>query len=81
MSFCVVIVVHSFILNEVLSLNAQECVPLNFHQYLFVLNEVLSLNAQESGYPSRRGERNTLLNEVLSLNAQECPCGRTASIP
>ena len=68
-------------LNEVLSLNAQECVPLNFHQYLFVLNEVLSLNAQESGYPSRRGERNTLLNEVLSLNAQECPCGRTASIP
>ena len=59
------------ILNEVLSLNAQECVPLNFHQYLFVLNEVLSLNAQESGYPSRRGERNTLLNEVLSLNAQE----------
>ena len=68
------------ILNEVLSLNAQECVPLNFHQYLFVLNEVLSLNAQESGYPSRRGERNTLLNEVLSLNAQECPCGRTASI-
>ena len=60
----------NLILNEVLSLNAQE-----FHihqrcgQALF-LNEVLSLNAQELGCLTRVVAF-ALLNEVLSLNAQE----------
>ena len=61
------------ILNEVLSLNAQESSrPARpGHAIRPVLNEVLSLNAQES--PMERGHRleNTILNEVLSLNAQE----------
>ena len=61
-----------FLLNEVLSLNAQESVPLiprmlsgNF------LNEVLSLNAQEFDRSCLALRFFSLLNEVLSLNAQE----------
>ena len=64
--------VNLTILNEVLSLNAQE-----FHHHLptpkfkCVLNEVLSLNAQEWN-PRRMALGATpVLNEVLSLNAQE----------
>ena len=61
------------VLNEVLSLNAQESGSHRSyrHQPWSVLNEVLSLNAQE--YPWRESNDNhyTLLNEVLSLNAQE----------
>ena len=63
------------ILNEVLSLNAQESQA--FMQSTLddaVLNEVLSLNAQESPPRTVEGSINdNLLNEVLSLNAQELP--------
>ena len=59
------------ILNEVLSLNAQESQRVQrVHQTTSVLNEVLSLNAQESTN-SRHPDSKTILNEVLSLNAQE----------
>ena len=61
------------VLNEVLSLNAQESA---MARWIIagppILNEVLSLNAQESACvcgvtkPASR-----VLNEVLSLNAQE----------
>ena len=60
------------ILNEVLSLNAQECIysgP-SIDNPTF-LNEVLSLNAQECPRPDRDSVRPSILNEVLSLNAQE----------
>ena len=66
-------VVSVFLLNEVLSLNAQEsrrtirrpCWPT-------FLNEVLSLNAQESGVMiALMVVQPGILNEVLSLNAQE----------
>ena len=61
------------LLNEVLSLNAQEyCLQLLVLRKWTVLNEVLSLNAQELAYPMRQYTSNGLLNEVLSLNAQEC---------
>ena len=61
------------ILNEVLSLNAQEYVMWNYATRLAiaVLNEVLSLNAQESRYGLYRSPTTSFLNEVLSLNAQE----------
>ena len=40
--------VTRLILNEVLSLNAQECVVVgSVHRFVQLLNEVLSLNAQE----------------------------------
>ena len=60
------------VLNEVLSLNAQECV-ISFwkRMAISVLNEVLSLNAQESHSFVRMHFVCSLLNEVLSLNAQE----------
>ena len=67
-------ILHPFsILNEVLSLNAQEY---PFHVLMpfdkAILNEVLSLNAQESPTgPRKRGRCKSILNEVLSLNAQE----------
>ena len=61
------------VLNEVLSLNAQECVRSNSVMLqLPVLNEVLSLNAQEWLRQNVRSEAIRFLNEVLSLNAQEC---------
>ena len=60
------------VLNEVLSLNAQEfartapaVVP------AVLLNEVLSLNAQEWPSFSAMPYAMRILNEVLSLNAQE----------
>ena len=61
------------LLNEVLSLNAQES-PMAVPRLpkILVLNEVLSLNAQEWPPRSTSTRRTSLLNEVLSLNAQEC---------
>ena len=60
------------ILNEVLSLNAQEFHPthsiMNMPDFL---NEVLSLNAQEFLRVGASVRTVRLLNEVLSLNAQE----------
>ena len=60
------------LLNEVLSLNAQEsgAAPRSCTRGS-VLNEVLSLNAQESRRSTATGIRAAFLNEVLSLNAQE----------
>ena len=60
------------LLNEVLSLNAQEFdhVAVN-RPRIVVLNEVLSLNAQEFLNQSGRDIHVVILNEVLSLNAQE----------
>ena len=60
------------VLNEVLSLNAQECV-ISFwkRMAISVLNEVLSLNAQESAMARWIIAGPPILNEVLSLNAQE----------
>ena len=65
-------IVSCLLLNEVLSLNAQEsdglrAVPRRFS----ILNEVLSLNAQESPLVSIVSIYHYVLNEVLSLNAQE----------
>ena len=60
------------LLNEVLSLNAQE--SMQFHRLYstnLLLNEVLSLNAQEFKQKGAETNVSTLLNEVLSLNAQE----------
>ncbi len=60
------------ILNEVLSLNAQEYQELSrILESLAVLNEVLSLNAQEYAAIPMAIPAITILNEVLSLNAQE----------
>ena len=59
------------ILNEVLSLNAQESITGLYGVNHVVLNEVLSLNAQECGSCTMMARNNTFLNEVLSLNAQE----------
>ena len=61
-----------FVLNEVLSLNAQESVrrPHATAKLIF-LNEVLSLNAQEFVSSPLRAFASMLTNEVLSLNAQE----------
>ena len=61
------------VLNEVLSLNAQESDAGRVDSAgLRLLNEVLSLNAQEC-VPFNGYELDDLvLNEVLSLNAQEC---------
>ena len=60
------------VLNEVLSLNAQESA---MARWIIagppILNEVLSLNAQESHSFVRMHFVCSLLNEVLSLNAQE----------
>ena len=63
---------HVGVLNEVLSLNAQESSSPcgSAHQCPF-LNEVLSLNAQESPGRNGREASTSFLNEVLSLNAQE----------
>ena len=60
------------LLNEVLSLNAQESgyVLLSL-VFRFVLNEVLSLNAQELTLCHHLWPDATFLNEALSLNAQE----------
>ncbi len=59
------------LLNEVLSLNAQESMTRKSISVLrALLNEVLSLNAQELGCLTRVVAF-ALLNEVLSLNAQE----------
>ena len=61
------------VLNEVLSLNAQEFTQQKDSRFAqFVLNEVLSLNAQESTRHASTTGRPDILNEVLSLNAQEC---------
>ena len=61
------------VLNEVLSLNAQESA---MARWIIagppILNEVLSLNAQESPMAVPRLPKILVLNEVLSLNAQEC---------
>ena len=60
------------VLNEVLSLNAQECATLRRQDVVaMILNEVLSLNAQESPPRSWPPTASAILNEVLSLNAQE----------
>ena len=62
---------RKIILNEVLSLNAQESFRGQYIRlFMRFLNEVLSLNAQESHTRQTR-HKITLLNEVLSLNAQE----------
>ena len=63
--------VHTVLLNEVLSLNAQDLPIEVFNPAISCfLNEVLSLNAQE--YWSKPFWRQAcFLNEVLSLNAQE----------
>ena len=62
----------SDVLNEVLSLNAQESASTRTPECgRYVLNEVLSLNAQESPMTLLGLTRRFLLNEVLSLNAQE----------
>ena len=59
-------------LNEVLSLNAQECKSRRCTDgYVTFLNEVLSLNAQEWPRQSHGLIGWAILNEVLSLNAQE----------
>ena len=70
------------LLNEVLSLNAQES-PMAVPRLpkILVLNEVLSLNAQESCRGVVRGVASYLLNEVLSLNAQELVALGTVSAP
>ena len=65
------------LLNEVLSLNAQESRQTSPCKGIRpFLNEVLSLNAQESKPRITRPSKSAILNEVLSLNAQECrrPC-------
>ena len=60
------------LLNEVLSLNAQEFLyKQGDGDVKTVLNEVLSLNAQESRQWRRGRQFYEILNEVLSLNAQE----------
>ena len=61
------------LLNEVLSLNAQEFVRTAYHPEPIspLLNEVLSLNAQELVHAHSDKRHRTVLNEVLSLNAQE----------
>ena len=60
------------VLNEVLSLNAQECRRgIRARARLPLLNEVLSLNAQECRSFRRARFRLFFLNEVLSLNAQD----------
>ena len=70
----------SFLLNEVLSLNAQESpVSLDGAVGTVILNEVLSLNAQEWRGPCCGRYSDSLLNEVLSLNAQEFGCVPGAS--
>ena len=72
-------VVSVSILNEVLSLNAQESSKApcpRTRQSL--LNEVLSLNAQEFHPDKSQPDYPTLLNEVLSLNAQESSPGNNA---
>ena len=62
----------SWILNEVLILNAQESRRLwKRHATVIILNEVLSLNAQEFPQHWAMWPRIWFLNEVLSLNAQE----------
>ena len=54
-----------FVLNEVLSLNAQEfCPKCGNHSESTILNEVLSLNAQESKY-----RRETVSNWVSSMKS------------
>ena len=68
--------VLSPILNEVLSLNAQEYAKGPYSQVKeWFLNEVLSLNAQEFRKKLLEIWRNVILNEVLSLNAQEFALG------
>ena len=69
------------LLNEVLSLNAQELgVRRPVVRALAFLNEVLSLNAQELVVLTVLALVGEILNEVLSLNAQEwliaCSLGR-----
>ena len=59
------------ILNEVLSLNAQECIGGSLRSRRCLLNEVLSLNAQEYSSLMLDADGRIVLNEVLSLNAQE----------
>ena len=60
------------VLNEVLSLNAQESRAATCGVGgTVVLNEVLSLNAQESCVLYIVLQFHAVLNEVLSLNAQE----------
>ena len=72
------------LLNEVLSLNAQESSIVHRTRRPYpILNEVLSLNAQEYTALIGASMPALILNEVLSLNAQEfgtyyatCPyCG------
>ena len=67
--------IRMMLLNEVLSLNAQESIPprLVVRAVVAFLNEVLSLNAQEYTLHRPRGDAKIVLNEVLSLNAQEFP--------
>ena len=61
----------NLILNEVLSLNAQELGCLTRVVAFALLNEVLSLNAQEYRRHILNVTPFAFLNEVLSLNAQE----------
>ena len=65
--------VRCSVLNEVLSLNAQEYQSgRDIHVVsTILLNEVLSLNAQESSWSPASTRVRRILNEVLSLNAQE----------
>ena len=62
----------TYLLNEVLSLNAQEYrQAYKIPRHTLVLNEVLSLNAQEFSTRTKNYIYHHILNEVLSLNAQE----------
>ena len=75
--------VHTVLLNEVLSLNAQDLPIEVFNPAISCfLNEVLSLNAQEFGQgKASYADIAHFLNEVLSLNAQESIYQNLATIP
>ena len=70
------------VLNEVLSLNAQEsCRGVVRGVASYLLNEVLSLNAQELVALGTVSAPRAVLNEVLSLNAQEFATSRDRCAP
>ena len=65
---------HSSVLNEVLSITAQESTQLILvKKRLEILNEVLSITAQESIQLDDFHRKSGILNEVLSITAQELP--------
>ena len=62
----------SVILNEVLSITAQESAfNIDKANVPYLLNEVLSITAQESCRKCGSHYASTILNEVLSITAQE----------